>query len=163
MKKYLIYFIIFLSLIISLSIIFFPIKDFECIDEISNKYNVDESIIYSVIKIESNFNDSAISPKGAIGLMQIMPTTGRWIAEINNLSYSDKMLLDPKYNIQIGTIFLKYLIDRYDGDLKKVIIAYNAGPTRVEDGRWEDFKETKNYIIKFRIAYFFYKIRLFYL
>ncbi len=163
MKRIYLYILIFLIFTGSLGIsLFFPLNYYGEIDKISAKYQVDKDIIYSVIKIESNFRARVVSHKGAIGLMQIMPPTGEWMAKSHDLPYSEKMLLDPVYNLKIGTLYLRYLMNRYDGDIEKVLIAYNAGPTRLKDGSWKKFKETKNYLIKYKIANFFYRIRLFF-
>jgi len=163
MKRFYIYIFIFFLLtgIIGINS-FFPLHYYKEIDKISIEYKVNKEIIYSIIKVESNFRESSISHKGAIGLMQIMPPTGEWMANSNDLPYSEEMLLDPIYNIKIGTLYLNYLIDRYDGDIKKVLIAYNAGPTRLKDGSWKNFKETKNYLIKYKISNFFYRIKLYF-
>ncbi|MCS5422219.1 MULTISPECIES: lytic transglycosylase domain-containing protein [Psychrilyobacter] len=163
MKRIYIYILIFLIFTGTIGVIsFFPLKYYGEIDKISKKYEIDREVIYSVIKIESNFREHVVSHKGAVGLMQIMPSTGEWMAKSHNLPYSKKMLLDPVYNIEIGTLYLHYLMDRYDGDVKKVLVAYNAGPSRLEDGSWKKFKETKNYLIKYKIAKFFYRIRLYF-
>lgn len=163
MKRIYIYVLIFLLFIGTIGIIsFFPLNYYKEIDKISKKYEVDREIIYSIIKIESNFRKDIISHKGAIGLMQIMPSTGKWMAKSHNLPYSKEMLLDPTYNITTGTLYLHYLINRYKGDQKKVLIAYNAGPSRLKDGSWKKFKETKNYLIKYKITIFFYRIRLYF-
>ena len=163
MRKIQISILIFILLIGVIKIFFlFPLDYYEEIDEISKKYKISSETIYSVIKIESNFRENAVSHKGAIGLMQIMPSTGEWMAKFNDLSYSQELLFDPIYNIKIGTLYLSYLINRYEGDLEKVLIAYNAGPSRLKSGAWKEFKETKNYLIKYKIANFFYRIRLYF-
>ena len=163
MKRTYIYILIFLIFAGAGGVIsFFPLNYYGEVNKISEKYRVDREIIYSVIKIESNFREHIISHKGAVGLMQIMPPTGEWMAESHDLPYSREMLLDPVYNIKIGTLYLHYLMDRYDGDIKKVLVAYNAGPSRLKDGSWKKFKETKNYLIKYKIANFFYRIRLYF-
>jgi len=156
---YILIFLVFIGLI--KMIFFFPLDYYEEIDKISIKYEVSKEIIYSVIKIESDFREHIVSHKGAIGLMQIMPSTGEWMAKSYGLPYSQEMLLDPIYNINIGTLYLSYLINRYEGNMKKVLIAYNAGPSRLKNGTWKKFKETKNYLIKYKIANFFYRIRLY--
>ncbi|MEI6856424.1 lytic transglycosylase domain-containing protein [Psychrilyobacter sp.] len=163
MKRIYIYILIFLIFIGIIGVVsFFPLNHYGEIEKISKKYKIDREVIYSVIKIESNFRERIVSHKGAIGLMQIMPSTGEWMAKSNNLPYSKKMLLDPVYNIKIGTIYLHYLMNKYDSDIEKVLIAYNAGPSRLKDGSWKKFKETKNYLIKYKIANFFYRIRLYF-
>ncbi|WP_037029366.1 lytic transglycosylase domain-containing protein [Psychrilyobacter atlanticus] len=163
MKRIYIYILIFLMFTGIIGVAsFFPLNYYGEIDKISKKYEVDREIIYSVIKIESNFREGVVSHKGAIGLMQIMPPTGEWMAQTHNLPYSEKMLLDPVYNIKIGTLYLHYLMKRYDGNIEKVLIAYNAGPSRLKDGSWKKFKETRNYLRKYKITNFFYRIRLFF-
>lgn len=163
MKKIYIYILIFIIFIGTIGLnLFFPLNYYEEIDKTSTKYKVKKDIIYSVIKIESDFRESVTSHKGAIGLMQIMPPTGEWMAKSHDLPYSKEMLLDPLYNIKIGTLYLHYLLDRYDGDIEKVLVAYNAGPSRLKDGTWKKFKETKNYLKKYKVTNFFYKIRLFF-
>ena len=138
----------------------FPLKYYPEISKLSKEYQVDESTIYSIVKIESNFRETVISHKGAMGLMQIIPSTGEWMANSESLPFSEELLLDPSYNLRIGTLYLSYLTKRYNSDAKKMLIAYNAGPTRLSDGSWENFKETKNYIVKYEIVHFFYTIRL---
>jgi soluble lytic murein transglycosylase len=162
MKRIYLYLFTFLFLSgVTLVTFVFPLDYFPEVSNASKEYQVDKATIYSIIKIESNFRGDVCSYKGAIGLMQIMPPTGKWIADLNNIPYSDEMLLDPDYNIKIGTFYLSYLLKRYHGDMEKVLIAYNAGPSRLKDGTWKNFKETKNYIIKYKIVNFFYKIRVF--
>lgn len=161
MKRIYIYILIFLIFIGIIGVIsFFPLDYYGEINKISKKYKVERETIYSIIKIESDFREGVVSHKGAVGLMQIMPPTGEWMAKSHDLPYSEKMLLDPVYNIKIGTLYLHYLMNRYDGDIEKVLVAYNAGPSRLKDGSWKTFKETKNYLIKYKISNFFYRARL---
>ena len=161
MKRIYIYILIFLIFTGIVGVTsFFPLNYYKEVDTFSKKYKVDREIIYSIIKIESDFREHIISHKGAMGLMQIMPPTGKWMAETHHFPYSEEMLLDPAYNIKIGTLYLHYLMNRYDSDIEKVLVAYNAGPSRLKDGSWKKFKETRNYLIKYKIASFFYRIRL---
>ncbi len=75
-------------------------------------------------KVESNFKSDAISSKNARGLMQILPETGEWIAkEIGIKNYSDSMLFEPKYNIQMGTWYLTYLLKTFNGNIKLALAA----------------------------------------
>ncbi len=102
---------------------------------------LDEHLIASVISAESNFNARAISRKGAQGLMQLMPATAA------RFSVSD--VFDPAQNIRAGSLYLKKLLDRYNGNLTLALAAYNAGPERVEQySGVPPFAETKSYVKK---------------
>lgn len=105
----------------------------------ADKYRLDPTLISAVITAESSFDSKAISQKGAIGLMQLMPDTAREMGIKNPFN--------PEQNIEGGTRYLKYLIEKYDGDLTRALAAYNAGPRRVEKSSWIP-NETKNYIRK---------------
>jgi soluble lytic murein transglycosylase-like protein len=93
---------------------------------LSEKYGMDWKLVAAVMAIESNYNPRAVSAKGAIGLMQLMPRT----AALYNVS--SKQLFNPKKNIEAGVLHLKMLHDRYDGDLSRVIAAYNSGEGAVD-------------------------------
>lgn len=112
------------------------------INEASEKYSVPKDLIKAVIKQESNYMPNAISSKGAIGLMQIMPSTGAL------LGVDDKELLkDPYINIMTGTKYLSQMLNRYDGRLDLSLSAYNAGPNLVDKlQRIPNIDETKNYV-----------------
>jgi soluble lytic murein transglycosylase len=99
----------------------------QIIDNKSEKYNIESSIIKAIITAESDWNAKAVSSKGALGLMQLMPSTAR------DMNISDP--LDPEENIEGGTRYLRYLLDRFSGDINLALAAYNAGPAKVEKTR----------------------------
>ncbi len=115
------------------------------IDKIVNYYsakkNIPPDLVRSVIKAESDYNINAMSPKGAMGLMQLMPETAMGLGIENPF--------DPEQNIKGGVTILKDLLDNYKGDYKLALAAYNAGKTTVDRaGGVPDFNETKNYVRK---------------
>jgi hypothetical protein len=108
------------------------------INDSAQRYGVPADFVRRVVKAESNFNPRAQSPKGAMGLMQVLPGTGRDMGVTN--------LADPQQNIDAGTHYLRYLHDRY-GDWQTATAAYNAGMGRVDKyGGVPPFRETRNYL-----------------
>lgn len=105
-------------------------------------YDLDPSLIKAVITTESNWNSRAISSKGAMGLMQLMPMTATDMRVHNPF--------DPEQNIEGGARYLKYLLERFHGDLTLALAAYNAGPTTVEKCGYTipPINETQNYVRK---------------
>jgi soluble lytic murein transglycosylase-like protein len=117
----------------------------------SERYRIDPDLISSVIRAESNFNAHAVSPKGAQGLMQLMPKTASQLGVANPF--------DPQANVDGGTKYLRELIERYNFDLVKALAAYNAGPQRVEQyGGVPPYRETRAYVA--RIVHDFNKKKL---
>jgi soluble lytic murein transglycosylase-like protein len=109
------------------------------IDTISDRHHLDPDLINSVIHAESGFNPRAVSPKGARGLMQLMPHTASQLGVTN--------AFDPKANVEGGTRYLRELLERYNFDLVKALAAYNAGPHRVEQYRGvPPYYETRAYV-----------------
>jgi soluble lytic murein transglycosylase-like protein len=105
----------------------------------SDKHLLDADLIDSVIRAESGFNARAVSPKGARGLMQLMPDTAA------KLGVQDSF--DPRSNVEGGTRYLRELLRLYDNDLAKALAAYNAGPHRVEQYHGvPPYRETRAYV-----------------
>lgn len=110
------------------------------IDKASATYGVDKGLISSVIQAESDFDPNATSPKGAMGLMQLMPDTARGLGVSN--------AYDPQQNVMAGTRYLKSLLDRYNGDVKLALAAYNWGMGNLERSTGNLPEETRNYIAR---------------
>jgi soluble lytic murein transglycosylase-like protein len=109
------------------------------VEEKAKKHNVDPKLVKSVIRAESNWNHRAVSPKGAMGLMQLMPGTASLMG-VNNP-------FDPEQNIEGGVKYLRHLLTRFNGNLTMAIAAYNAGPKTVErKGGVPAIQETVTYV-----------------
>lgn len=117
------------------------------INEESKKYEVDPFLVLAVIKVESEFRVKAVSEKGAVGLMQVMPRTGKYIAKIYGIPYKGhNSLFDPKTNITLGIAYLSHLESRY-GNVEYALWAYNHGPKRYKDVK-RKFRRSKPYYVK---------------
>jgi soluble lytic murein transglycosylase-like protein len=113
----------------------------ELVNAASGMYKLDPDLVTSVIRAESGFNVRAVSPKGAQGLMQLMPQTASQLGVQN--------AFDPQANVEAGSRYLRELLERYDFDLIKALAAYNAGPQRVEQyGGVPPYYETKAYVAR---------------
>ena len=113
----------------------------EVVNAAGQRYRLDPDFINSVIKAESGFNVRAVSPKGAQGLMQLMPGTASQLGVMNTF--------DPRANVDGGAKYLRELLERYNFDVVKALAAYNAGPQRVEQyGGVPPYYETKAYVAR---------------
>ncbi len=128
-------------------------------------------LVYAVIREESNFRSEVESPAGAVGLMQLMPSTAKYIAKITRTKYKRERLVDPDINVKLGVAYLKRLLRRYKGNLYYTLAAYNGGATNVK--RWMrangakdldvfvesiTFIETQNYVKRVLRSYYIYQI-----
>jgi Transglycosylase SLT domain len=119
-----------------------PVVDLnQVVNEASGRYRLDPDLVNSVIKAESDFNAHAVSPKGARGLMQLMPGTASQLGVPN--------VFDPQANVEGGTKYLRELLEKYNFDIIKALAAYNAGPQTVERfGGVPPYYETKAYVAR---------------
>ena len=143
-----------------------PQKYSESVNKYYGEYGIPQNIIYAVIKTESKFDPKAESKAGAIGLMQLLPSTFRWLSDdIIKEKLPDDHIYDPDTNIKYGTRYLKLLYDKYYDievdNWETVFAAYNAGPKNVDDwlsdSRYSDdgktlknipFAETETYVAR---------------
>jgi hypothetical protein len=113
----------------------------DMIDETAKRHGVDPALVHSVIKVESNYQQKAISPKGAQGLMQLIPATARRFGVANPF--------DPSQNLEGGVKYLRYLTERFGGDLRLALAAYNAGEGAVDRHQGiPPYQETQQYVTK---------------
>lgn len=138
----------------------YPKKYSRIVSEQAKAYELEESLVYAVIKAESNFDPKAESPVGALGLMQLMPDTFEWMQSHVGGEYDTDALFDPAVNIRFGCALLRLLLNEY-GDLRVALCAYNAGMGNVtswlSDGTYSEdgitlqlipFDETRLYVQK---------------
>jgi soluble lytic murein transglycosylase-like protein len=116
------------------------------VDTIATNHGVDPALVRAVIKTESNFNRFAVSNKGALGLMQLIPDTGR--------RYGVRDFFDPEQNVDGGVRYLRFLLEKFNGNLDLSLAAYNAGENLVERlGRIPPIPETTSYVRRVRSNY----------
>lgn len=145
----------------------YPFNYREVIERYAADYGVDPLLVAAVIRVESKFDPNAVSRRGALGLMQLMPATAHWIGpQLGITELTDEMILTPEINIRLGTWYLANLAAEFNHNRELVLAAYNAGRGQVAgwlaagiwSGSYEDvenipFPETRNYVSKVRAAY----------
>ncbi len=152
----------------------YPLHYREEIWQAAAKFDVNPYLVAAVIQTESRYKKTARSSKGALGLMQLMPETAKWA--LRKMGYSEEAwrhIQDPVLNIQVGTWYLRWLLDYYDENLVAAIAAYNAGQGTVDrwlaDGRWDaradtaeqiPYSETRQYVRK--VFYYYDKYQKIY-
>jgi soluble lytic murein transglycosylase-like protein len=117
--------------------------------EASRDQGIDYELLKALIATESGFDSKAVSPKGAVGLMQVMPATAeRYGVTGDNKASAEKKLHDPRTNIRAGTRYLRYLLDLFPGQLELALAAYNAGEGAVQraGNKIPNYRETQNYV-----------------
>jgi soluble lytic murein transglycosylase len=129
----------------------YPLQYEEIVVGHAENYRLEPQLVAAVIYQESKFDADAESASGAVGLMQLLPSTGQGIAErTGGHSWTPADLLDPELNVRYGSWYLRHLLDKYDGDEELALAAYNAGQTNVD--RWRakgsgiEFAETRAYV-----------------
>ena len=145
----------------------YVVKYDEYVSKYSNQYDIDKYLILAIIKAESNFNENAVSKKGAKGLMQLMDTTAEDLAKNSDINLDD--IFEPDINIQLGSKYISALMSKYDS-IGLALAAYNAGSGNVDnwikDGILKKdgsdiekipFIETNNYVRKILRDYELYK------
>ena len=145
----------------------YPLDYTETLIKYADEYALDRYLVAAVINAESAYKSDAVSNKGAVGLMQIMPDTGAWIGEkLDMKDYEESRLFEPEVNIRFGCWYLNFLSERCDGNVTLILASYNAGNGNVrkwladtnysKDGKNLDvipFPETENYVKKVMRAY----------
>lgn len=142
-------------------------------------YGADRALVHALIRQESQFDPEAVSPSGALGLMQVMPATAKQTAQKNDLMHNASWLTQkPHHNVQIGSLYIAEMLRKFDGNLPMAVAAYNAGPGRVSqwikeigDPRnpqvdtidWMEsipIYETRNYVQRVMEGYAVYRMKL---
>ncbi len=117
------------------------------VNETAERHRLDPALVRAVIEAESNWNASAVSRKGALGLMQLIPGTAERFGVVD--------ALNPEQNLEGGVQYLRTLLERYGGNLDKSVAAYNAGEHAVDRARGvPNFPETRNYVQRVIDSYF---------
>lgn len=116
----------------------------------ASHYRLEEALVRAVIKVESDYNPSAVSKAGAVGMMQLIPKTAKLLKVLDPL--------DPEQNIRGGSHYLRMMLDQFQGDLDLALAAYNAGPTAVRrHGGVPPYEETIRYLTKVKYYLDYYR------
>jgi soluble lytic murein transglycosylase-like protein len=129
----------------------------EAIINESSKHGLDPYFVMAVISGESSFNPLAIGPVGEIGMMQVRPATGKWMADLVKIKWKgEKTLRDPVQNIRIGTAYLAWLRSKFDGQAQLYLASYNMGATSVRKavGRHVWPKDYPRHVMKRYLAFY---------
>jgi len=129
----------------------------QAIIDSAQKYEFDPVFVMSVIQGESSFNPAMKGKLDEIGLMQIRPATGEWIAKMNNLPWKGKKtLLDPVQNVRIGTAYLHWLRQKFDSHAQLYLAAYNMGQRNVNNALDQDIwpKDYANHVMKYYVEFY---------
>jgi Transglycosylase SLT domain len=124
-----------------------PVEEIDrLVDQTANRHQVDPNLVRAIVRVESDYDPGAVSNKGAMGLMQLIPATARRFGVENPF--------DPKQNLEGGVNYLRYLLDLFGGNLSLSLAAYNAGEHSVQRfGGIPAFTETRNYVRKVTTLY----------
>lgn len=160
--------IIVLSVSILYSGCYYGAKPFiDIVDEACASYSIEPELVLAVMKAESDFDTDAVSEAGAVGIMQILPSTAEWICNIRGIEYNESELYDAEFNISLGVWYLEYL--SYFEDRNWQLAAYNAGEGTVRGWIEQGFSiknipysETKGYVDKVNKYYKLFKKRNFF-
>lgn len=119
----------------SLNQVTYQLKYEDIVKKCSQEYDVNDELIFAVIKTESNFDPDAESAVGAVGLMQLMPYTFEWLQSYydGEVTMAQESLYEPEINIEYGTRFLVFLLERYNDNEETAVAAYNAGFGAVDE------------------------------
>lgn len=117
------------------------------IAQTAREHKLDEDLLHAIVNVESGYNAQALSPKGAVGLMQVMPATAERFGVTN--------LNDPRQNLKAGARYLRFLLSQFGNDLPRVLAAYNAGEGAVQKyGKTlPPYRETRDYVAKVMASY----------
>jgi soluble lytic murein transglycosylase len=127
----------------------YPLEYAQIVRGHAENYGLEPELLAAVIYTESKFDAGARSDSGAIGLMQLLPETARGIAQrTGGNAFRTEDLYDPEINVRYGAWYLRHLLQKYDGDLRKALAAYNGGQGNVDRGIQYD--ETKAYVDRVR-------------